>query len=360
MISFCVQDIIADLSPKPVIMNKRWPLFFLCFLIFYGLLHLAYDMPNIIHGSPRFMTGLASARGSTLLIADISSSFLFAFLPYLILFHFYPRKKIGQAILCILLALPVLFFMRYWADEMLMIRERASLSLPSVRLRTYFYNHLFYIIVYAVYGMVFYFIRYAYFNEMRQKDLLLQNRESELSFLRSQINPHFLFNSLNNIYSLVYLQSPNSLEAIAGFSDLLRYMLYDTLQDVPLEKEAHYIRQYIDLQKLRFEAPVKAGFQTSGPLAAVFIPPLLLIPFVENAFKHGTVDEDIVITLDTDKQQTRFYCQNRKMTGKKDSTGGIGLQNVQRRLELLYPGKHRLSVMDGPVFFIIKLEIDHA
>ena len=342
-------------------MSKKWLLFFLCFLLFYYLLQLAYDMPNIIHGSSRFMGWPASAAGFAWRIADIGNSFLFALIPYLLLHAYYPKKKIAIAILCILLAVPVLFFMRYWIEGFIVLKDRTGLFVASVRLRTYFYNHLSYIILYTVYGMVFYFIRYSYFREMQQKDLMLQSRESELSFLRSQINPHFLFNSLNNIYSLVYLQSPHSLQAIAGFSDLLRYMLYDTQQDVPLQKETHYIHQYIALQKLRYESPIKANFQATGPLDDVFIPPLLLIPFVENAFKHGTVEEEeIVLMLDTDRRQTRFYCQNKKMVAKKDSTGGIGLQNVKRRLELLYPGKHHLSVMDGPVFFIIKLEINHA
>jgi len=342
-------------------MSKRWLLFSLCFIAFYYLLHLAYDMPNIIHGSSGFITGPGNARGLALRMADIVTSFLFALIPYLILFYYFPKKKIIIALCCILLALPVLFFIRYWVEEAVVMQDRIALFVPSVRLRTYFHDHIFYIILYAVYGMAFYFIRYSYFKEMQQKDLVLQNRESELSFLRSQINPHFLFNSLNNIYSLVYLQSPHSLEAVAGFSDLLRYMLYDTLQDVPLAKEVHYIHQYIALQKLRHESPIHANFKTTGPLEEVFIPPLLLIPFVENAFKHGAADEDeILIMLDADKKRTRFYCQNKKMAGKKDSTGGIGLQNVKRRLELLYPGKHHLSVMDGPVLFIIKLEIDHA
>lgn len=330
-------------------MSKRWLLFSLCFIAFYYLLHLAYDMPDIIHGSSRFMDWPADTHELVFRIADIINSFLFALIPYLILFYYYPKKQIAIALCFILLALPVLFFIRYWLEA------------PPVRLRTYFYMNVFYIILYAVYGMAFYFIRYSYFKEMQQKDLVLQNRESELSFLRSQINPHFLFNSLNNIYSLVYLQSPHSLEAISGFSDLLRYMLYDTLQDVPLAKEVNYIRQYIALQKLRHESPIQVSFKATGPLEEVFVPPLLLIPFVENAFKHGTVDEEeIMIILDTDRKQTRFYCQNKKLAGKKDSTGGIGLQNVKRRLELLYPGKHHLSIMDGPVLFIIKLEIDHA
>ena len=148
--------------------------------------------------------------------------------------------------------------------------------------------------IFIIYGIVFYFIRYSYYKELQQRELLLQNRQSELSFLRSQINPHFLFNSLNNIYSLAYQQSERVLPAIAGLSDLLRYMLYDANEKVPLEKELEYIRKYIDLQRLRFEQPVKAEFIVPAIPAKFLIPPLLLIPFVENAFKHGEFSNDSV------------------------------------------------------------------
>lgn len=340
-------------------MKQKPFLFSISFAAFYLLIHLAYDMPNIIHGSSRFIGGIDTASGLALRMLDFICSLLFALVPYLAFHRFYPAKKIFTIFLAVAFSLPVIFFISYGLESGLLWKLQHR-STPFIRLRHYFLDHLFYIILYIVYGITFYFIRYAYFREMQQKELALQNRESELSFLRSQINPHFLFNSLNNIYSLVYLQSPHSLEAIAGFSDLLRYMLYDTQQDVPLEKEAHYIRQFISLQELKQEGMAKAGFEIKGPLHKVFVPPLLLIPFVENAFKHGNTENDeIVLSLQTDGKHTSFYCQNKKNVNRKDMTGGIGLQNVKRRLELLFPGKHRLSVMDGPVLFIVKLEIDH-
>jgi len=137
-------------------------------------------------------------------------------------------------------------------------------------------------------------------------------------------------------------------------------MLYDTMQDVSLEKEVYYIRQYISLQELKHETNSKVRFDVSGSLQRIFIPPLLLIPFVENAFKHGDAEGDeMVISVKTEGSSTSFYCQNKKNLNRKDATGGIGLQNVKRRLQLLYPGKHELSVMDGPDLFIVKLKIDH-
>ncbi|MBO9658984.1 MAG: histidine kinase [Chitinophagaceae bacterium] len=334
-------------------------LFLLIFAAFYILLHLAYDMPYIIHGNSRFIEGIDTRLGLARRFIDICSSSLFAMISYFIFFRFYPEKKWIRIVLLLLLILPIIFFAGYWLESWVNLKLRSSYS-SFTRLRTYFLDHLFYIILYVIYGIAFYFIRYAYFRELQQKELALQNRESELSFLRSQINPHFLFNGLNNIYSLVYLQSPNSLEAISGFSDLLRYMLYDTTQDVPLEKEAHYIRQYISLQELKQAGSIRFRFDVQGPVGKIFIPPLLLIPFVENAFKHGAPEDDeIIISIQSSSVQTMFYCQNKKSSHRKDASGGIGLQNVRRRLELLFPDKHRLSILDGPVFFIVKLEIDH-
>ncbi|MET0638157.1 MAG: sensor histidine kinase [Chitinophagaceae bacterium] len=330
---------------------------------FYYLVQLTYDMPNIVNGHLGFLRWPSGGRSIISGLTDLGIYFLFALVPYQILFKFFPRKRILEAIGIILLCLPLLFLLRYASEELWVLKSGRNSQGPVTRLRTYFTGHIFYIILYSVYGMTFYFIRYAYYRELQQKELELQNRESELSFLRSQINPHFLFNSLNNIYSLVYLKSEHSLEAIAGFSELLRYMLYDTLQDVPLEREVDYIRKYIDLQQLRYEYPVKTDLQVKGNLEDVFIPPLLLIPFVENAYKHGVVSEQgdgIVISIDAGSSEVRFYCQNKISRDKKDLTGGIGLRNLRRRLQLLYPGKHQLEIMDGPVYFIVKLELNHV
>jgi sensor histidine kinase YesM len=216
--------------------------------------------------------------------------------------------------------------------------------------------------LYIIYGIVFYFIRYSYYKEMQQRELLLQNRQSELSFLRSQINPHFLFNSLNNIYSLAYQQSDRVLPAISGLSDLLRYMLYDANEKVPLEKELAYIRKYIDLQRLRFGQPIQADLHVAGKTDEVSIPPLLLIPFVENAFKHGDLSNGsgLQINIYTSDQKLHVLCYNKKGSQAKDAGGGIGLENVKRRLSLLYPGKHVLAVEDKNDFFSVNLELNYA
>ena len=325
-------------------------------MAFYYLLHLVYDMPNLVHGSPQFVLLPGTIREWAGRLGDLGFFFLFAFLPYLALLRWYPQKKIGQVLLLILVLLPLVFLLRYQA-------ERGVTGFPrSLRFRTFFLNNLFFALISLVFGVVFYFIRYSYFRELQQKELEIQSRQSELSFLRSQINPHFLFNSLNNIYSLVYQGSGQSLAAIAGLSDLLRYMLYDTTEKVPLEKEMDYIHKYIGLQRLRFEHPIQAAMQVEGDCRGIDIAPLLLIPFVENAFKHGdftAAGGGLSIVLECSEKKTRFYCTNRKGHHQKDPGGGIGLGNVKRRLSLLYPGAHTLTIDNGPIHFSINLELIH-
>jgi len=235
--------------------------------------------------------------------------------------------------------------------------------LQPIKLRNFFDENLFFTCIYILYGIVFYFVRYAWHKELGQKDLLLQNRLAELSFLRSQINPHFLFNSLNNIYALVYENSPNALPAIAGLSDLLRYMLYDNNDKVPLEKELAYIEKYIALQKLRFEHAVKANINAHGNTKQTTIEPLLLVPFIENAFKHGDFSADgkgFEAAVHVTPNKLHFYCYNTKGSGTKDAGGGIGLANIRRRLQLLYPGRYALDIGDEENAFTVNLELRYG
>ncbi|HVU54886.1 MAG TPA: histidine kinase [Puia sp.] len=333
-------------------MEKRQLLLFGSFVAFYYLIHIAYDMPNLVHGYPQFDLLPGTGRAWLLRIGDIGLEFLFAFIPYWALWRWYPGKKLLQVTLLLLLGLPLIFLLRYWIERMGIGR--------SLRLRTFFLDHLFTALISIVFGVIFYFIRWSRYKELQQKDLEIQNRQSELSFLRSQINPHFLFNSLNNIYSLVYHKSDQALTAIAGLSDLLRYMLYDAAEKVPLKTEMDYIEKYIGLQQLRFDHPIEVSMKIDGDMQGILIPPLLFIPFVENAFKHGDLDKGgLAVYLSSKKQKTYFHCTNRKGTQQKDPGGGIGLGNVKRRLSLLYPGKHVFSVEDGPVNFSIHLELSH-
>lgn len=331
-------------------MKKRLLLLLLGFIVLYYLMHIAYlfNNRNVYSLLPGSLVKLLR------LLADMGSSALFTLVPYLLLKSWYPARKIIRLLLVTAVLLWLSFLLNYF-----LCNYRVTYTVAA---RHHLGNQLFFFFVYFFYGIIFYFSSYAYDKELEQRDLALQNRQSELSFLRSQVNPHFIFNSLNNIYSLVYEGSPRALPAIAGLSELMRYTLYEGDDKVPLEKEMTYIQQYIELQLIRFDHPVKTNIHVSGATSRVVIPALLLIPFVENAFKHGDFTEQsegLAITLYSTQHSTQFYCRNNKGTGERDGGGGIGLANVRRRLELLYPGRHRLDIEDTPDSFTIHLELTH-
>ncbi|PZR28071.1 MAG: histidine kinase [Citrobacter freundii] len=180
-------------------------------------------------------------------------------------------------------------------------------------------------------------------NQKKQAELLQQNKEAELLFLRSQVNPHFLFNTLNNIYSLVYEQSPKAPDAMLQLSELMRYILYEKKELVSVSREWSYIENFITLQKLRFDHDLEVNISVKGNTDQQWIPPYLLIPFIENAFKHGDFRNDALnIGLNVSDRAMEFETSNRISTRNKDESGGIGMDNVKRRLELLYPDKHDL------------------
>lgn len=339
-------------------MSKRLLLLAGSYVAFYYLLRVTYDFPNLVHGNPAFAWWPSGWRGWSIRIGEIVFYFAFALIPYLSLYYWYPSKQFFYAAGSVLVSVWLVFFLPYWVD-----------GSRNHRLKGYFLDHLFFVLISFVFGAVFYFIRYSRYHELQQKELQLQNRQSELSFLRSQINPHFLFNSLNNIYSLVYQGSDQALGAIAGLSDLLRYMLYDTEgtgatggEWVPLQKELDYIRKYMGLQRLRFEHTICADLLVEGNISGVRVAPLLLIPFVENAFKHGDFSDPaagLTITVHATPKKTYFHCTNRKGKQQKDAGGGIGLENVRRRLELLYPNRHVLLIEEGTGHYSVNLELIH-
>lgn len=201
-------------------------------------------------------------------------------------------------------------------------------------------------------------------NERQKKEMEAEKLSSELAFLKSQVNPHFLFNILNNICSLARKKSDETENAIIKLSQIMRYMLQDSKDEkVSLEKEVEYLQSYIELQRLRLPGEVKIDFSTVGRVELLSIEPLLLIPFVENAFKHGVSYQDsseIKIRLVCHGQALSFSVENHiaKHRGSNQEQGsGIGLKNVMRRLELLYPGKHQLLIKDDGNEYIVELEI---
>jgi len=215
-------------------------------------------------------------------------------------------------------------------------------------------------------------IAYFFLNEWAKSELIqTQLRANQLSteikFLKSQINPHFLFNTLNNLFSMAQDKGNDELaDGISKLSGMMRYMLYDSNEEsVPLSKEITYLEECITLNKLRYaDEEVIITFDHAGPIADISIAPMLFIPFVENAFKHGVaIGQRAAIQIDiaVSGQKLIFKCVNtdysivRKM---EMEISGIGLENVKRRLELVYPGKHRLIINNEDGKFMVNLEID--
>ena len=204
----------------------------------------------------------------------------------------------------------------------------------------------------------------AYQAKQLKVELISQNQASELALLRSQINPHFLFNTLNNIYSLVYQKTDSAPEAVMRLSEIMRYMLYDaSVEKVLLENEINYLKSFIELQGLRLKNKEFVQFNIQGQYNGLTLSPMLLIPFVENAFKHGIkkgVNPGIIINLTVKDKRITFdvtnFCHKSDQINK-DPIGGIGLANIKRRLELLYRGRYKLDIINTEEIFQVKLEL---
>jgi two-component system LytT family sensor kinase len=185
---------------------------------------------------------------------------------------------------------------------------------------------------------------------------------AEVNFLKSQVNPHFVFNTLNNIYSLVYHKSEKALPAIMRLSELMRYMTTETAVDrIYLDKEIKYIDNFLELESLRVNGEAHVEFKVTGETSAVMITPLLLIPFVENGFKHGIVTDansPFIIELTVKDNLLHLHTSNKINQSQKDSSSGIGLQNVKRRLQLIYPGKYELKNGKEGDHYICNLSIN--
>ena len=210
------------------------------------------------------------------------------------------------------------------------------------------------------YGLFNYVVKEERIKQEKQQERL----QSELSFLRSQISPHFIFNILNSIVYLIRSKSDLAEPVTIKLSELMRYMLYESENaQIPLEKELSYLKNYIELQKVRFEEDVEINLNTEGEATTQIIEPMLMIPFVENAFKHGVgmvLNPIIDISLETTEKELFFTVKNKiapEIRENKDGSSGIGLKNVNRRLELLYPNAHHLDIQNEDGWFIVNLQL---
>ncbi|HEY5826526.1 MAG TPA: histidine kinase, partial [Cyclobacteriaceae bacterium] len=199
--------------------------------------------------------------------------------------------------------------------------------------------------------------------EQTAKELEKEKLAAELKLLKSQINPHFLFNTLNNLYALTLNHSSKSPEVVYKLSQLMSYMLYDSNQsEVSLEKEVEYIQNYIALEKIRY-SNLDISMNVFDELKDVRIAPLLILPFVENSFKHGASSQlssgFIRIDISVQAQTLVIKVENSKIDPEiPRRPSGIGLQNLRKRLELIYPERHTLQIFDEEDVYLVILKID--
>ncbi len=226
------------------------------------------------------------------------------------------------------------------------------------------------LIVVAVVLVVLAIVVMAYVNHVnktrqREIDLMHQNIEFEMKFLKSQINPHFLFNAMNNIYALSIIKSERTPEMILKLSDMLRFTLYESEnKKVKVGREVDYIINFIEFQKIKMDSEPNIRVDISNCNKELMIEPMLLVPFIENSFKHGNIDNTkkgwLQVEIKTLGPMLVFQVANSlpSIAINKDVVGGIGVENVRKRLDMLYPGRYELSITTDDSEFRVFMKID--
>lgn len=306
-----------------------------------------------------------SALGSLTLTAIIDILAAYFTVYYLLPKFLFKQKYISFAIIFLLSAAAAIILQRvllYYISYPVFYPHMVS------KVKSFWHINPFYSFfnIYTVVSLfaVIKLMKYWYKNQKLKNELENKNRNSELALLRSQLNPHFLFNTLNNIDALITSDPTKASDAVIKLSEIMRFTLYDANSDrVPMEKELKYLENYIALQQLRLKNPFFVKFDNELNCGLKSIAPMLFIPFVENAFKHGSknvVAPGIEISLRCEDNILKFEVVNHYNMieeHNKDASSGIGLVNTKKRLELLYPGKHKLEIRKSAGIYKVNLEI---
>ncbi len=284
-----------------------------------------------------------------IVISGFIAFYLQAIIVYFILFKVYEKRGLLLTLIILVVGLPLLISMRFGIQEVLtdLVFGVRNYN-PETLLSFYFLDNIYFTIIFTSFSVFYFFHRYGHHKHQLQLELAHINKKSELEFLKSQVNPHFLFNNLNSIYSLVNTQSnKNALLAIEHLSELLRYGLYENAELVPLERELEMMNRYIALQQLRHDYQLNIKMNISVNLELFPVLPLSLTSILENAFKHGTyrhIDEELLISIENMESDLKISVSNTILHTEKRNSGGLGLDNLKRRLQLILPDKHELSI----------------
>lgn len=307
--------------------------------------YFVYNSPNTIFNVTFFITSIIC----------------FYFNYFVVVPKFFDGDKIYKSVIVFFLSASCFVCVRYFMEEWFLptffgIRNYAK-ETPFIY---YYFDNIFYSSTTIFISTTFWFFRYFIKTEVEKTELVKARKNAELQALKTQINPHFIFNSLNNIYSLVYQKSDSALPAIEELSKLLRYTTKDLEKDViSLDKEIGYIDSLTALEKLRIKNPELLIIEKNINNPTLNISPMILVPFVENAFKHGDFrNKGFEMKLSDDNEILHFYLLNYKKERMKDSLSGIGIENVKKRLEILYPKKYELNIKNTETEFIVDLKIN--
>lgn len=205
-----------------------------------------------------------------------------------------------------------------------------------------------------------------HFTRLKEKEKVLieEKLETELKLLKAQINPHFIFNALNNIYSLTYSKSKNAPDSILKLSEMLRYVFYDCNKDrVPLSAELNYIENFNAFQQMKSEYAQNISLKMENNLGNIEIAPMLFIPFLENAYKYSRIEENedayVNIMITKEDEKIHFKIENSISQNVKSTPGsGIGIKNVKHRLDIIYPGKHKINIDEQNSYFCVNLVLE--
>jgi len=294
-----------------------------------------------------------------ILVSGFLAFYLQALIVYFILLNFYEKRGLLITGLILIVALPLLIFLRFGIQEILTdILFGVRNYNPETLMSYYFLDNVYFTFLFSSFSLFYFFHHYGTHKQQLQAELALLNKKSELEFLKSQVNPHFLFNNLNSIYSLVYAQSNKALLAIEHLSELLRYGLYENEELVSLEKELEILDRYIALQQLRCDYPINIKMKIDESARQFQILPLSLTSILENAFKHGIyreTDEELIISVDKKLNGLNIMVSNSFQLNENNNSGGLGLDNLRRRLQLIFPNNHNLTVCRVENRYIVNL-----
>jgi len=286
---------------------------------------------------------------------DISMNFIQIVEFYICYLWVYPsflkRDKIFRLVAAILFTMAIFISLRYLIEQVLYFEWFGMKNYSDdTPLSKYISDNIYYSIAFLVVPAAIYGVQQNFKSEKANQKLKDEVVKSELAFLKSQINPHFLYNTLNYVYSLAIPVSDKLANAVLRLSDLMRYTLNESPDGmVSLDKEIDYLESYIELFKMRFEPNFYVDFTTEGFLEQK-VAALVLIPFVENAFKHGVVNDEkqpVRIRLKVQNKRLSFEVSNKISHAQKDRSSGVGLVNVHRRLDLIYPDRHEILISNN-------------